>query len=175
VGTGALVELHARGDRDAFDAEVERAGGARVMLEALLANADADERARARACFPRVPSLFSTERLDVGALVKLGAVGLWESSVYVLDALPRFEPRSPSPIHEQWDALVGLSVDRVETVWLPIELLASLSERQRPLGRRIVLGLERRFGARAARVAEARGRLGVFPLADLVAANGTER
>lgn len=170
----AVVRAYERGDVGAFDAEVE-AIGVRAMLEALLATASEEERALARACVPEASGPYVRARLDAPKLIALGAVGLWEATRWALEAIPRHEVRAPSPIHEQWDAILGTAAHRIEAPWLPIELLASLSSAQRPLGRRIVIGLERRFGARARTIAAARLRLGSGPLDDLLAAVAAPR
>jgi hypothetical protein len=110
----------------------------------------------------------------VAALAARGPVALWIATEWILRVVPRHERFAPAPAHEQWDALVEIHRARVEAPWLPIELLASLDERQRAHGRRIVLGLERRFGERALRVGEARLRIGGVALSDLMPTHRSE-
>ena len=168
----ALREALAREDHDAFDRAAEALGGGRGVLRALLAGVSAEERASIERRLPsRPPSAGPfTPRVDVAALAARGPVALWIASEWVLRVIPRHERFAPAPAHEQWDALVEIHRGRVEAPWLPIELLASLDEPQRGLGRRIVLGLERRFGARAARIGAARLRIGGVALRDLMPA-----
>ncbi len=149
-----LLSVLASGDVEAFDREVEALGGARAMLHALLAG---DEE----------PALAGGE-LDVAALSASGPSGLWRASAHVLRVLPGRERRAPSPLHEQWDALVEIHRARPEAAWLVIELLASLTAEQRALGRRIALGIPRRFGQRGRRIAEARLAMSDVPLRDLM-------
>lgn len=168
----ALREALARDDRDGFDRAAEALGGGRGMLAALLAGVSAEERAPVEALLPPRPSSGApfTPYIDVGALAARGPVGLWIASEWILRVLPRHERLAPAPAHERWDALLEIHRARVEAPWLPIELLASLEPHQRALGRRIVLGLDRRFGERAKRIGAARLRLGGVALRDLMPA-----
>ena len=169
----ALREALARADTDAFDRIAEELGGGRGVLAALLDGVSDEERA---AIEPRLPprppgARPFTPRVDVAALAARGPVALWIATEWILRVVPHHERLAPAPAHEQWDALLEIHRARVEAPWLPIELLASLDERQRGLGRRIVLGLDRRFGERATRIAEARLRIGGVALGDLFPAD----
>jgi hypothetical protein len=164
----ALLAAFERGDPEAFDGAVTAIGGARPMLDALLETIPAEKRERARALLPEPRAFPYTSRIDVAALHALGAIGFWEASAWALRVIPIHERRAPSPPHEQWDALVEIHRARLEAPWLVIELLASLAEAQRPLGRRILLGLERRFGARVKTIAATRLELGDAALSDVL-------
>lgn len=150
-----LLAALASGDVDAFDREVEALGGARPMLAALL---EGEEEG----------APFGGD-LDVSALAASGPRGLWRASAWVLRVVPGAERRAPLPVHEQWDALIEIHRARPEAAWLVIELLASLTVEQRALGRRVALGIARRFGERGRRIARARLAMGDVPLHDLLA------
>lgn len=161
--TEALLDAANRGDLERFDSAAEALGGGRGVLEALLAT----EPERARDVARRLAG--DETRLDVSALVREGALGLWVATRWILETLPRRGRGAPMPLHEQWDALLGIHAARPEAVWLAIELVAALTLEQRALGRRAIIGLERRFGERARRVARSRLALGPVPLAELLA------
>lgn len=157
-----------RGDVEAFDRAAESMGGGRAVLRALLAEVPESERARVERLLPPRGVGPFLPRVDVGALAARGPVALWVATEWILRVVPGLERSAPSPAHERWDALLEIHRARIEAPWLPIELLASLAENQRALGRRIALGLDRRFGPRAKRVAAARLRIGGVALADLM-------
>lgn len=160
-----LRDAIARGDLDTVDRCAEALGGGRAVLRALLEEVPRERRDAVEAL---LPARGSGSRLDVGALARLGPEGLWIASEWALETIAGRERRAPSPPHEQWDALVEVHRARPEAPWLPIELLASLSSEQRSLGERIAIGLVRRFGERARRIARARLTIGGVALADVL-------
>lgn len=166
----ALSDALARGDAADFDRIAEALGGGRAILRELLSSVPEGDRAALEARLPPRAGGFGpfTPRIDVAALATGGPAALWVATEWILRVVPGRERSAPAPAHEQWDALLEIHRARVEAPWLPIELLASLGADQRALGRRIVIGLGRRFGPRAKRVAEARMRIGPVALADLL-------
>jgi hypothetical protein len=163
VGTLTLRAASERGDVEAFDrlaAELDR-----PIASALLDEVEPEERSAAERV---LPSPSAPPRIDVARLVVHGPVALWLASEWALRVIPERERGAPSPPHEQWDALLDIHRARPEAAWLVIDLLAALGETQRALGRRIVIGLARRFGDRVAPIAEARLRRGPVALDDVL-------
>lgn len=89
-------------------------------------------------------------------LVALGRPGAWIATAALLDALPR-QRAMPWPPFERWDAVIAIQVEPPETAWLVAEVFAALGPSQQALARRLVYGVERRFGPRGWRVLAARG------------------
>jgi len=87
-------------------------------------------------------------RLNVGQMSSQGRPGLWFATRWSIDELKRAQRWVPTPAHERWDALLDLHRTEPEAAWLVAEVFASLDGARGALGRRILLGVERRFGAR---------------------------
>ena len=140
-------------DAERFDAEVRRAAPKRVV-DVLLLLIPAEVDRELEGMLPaRPPGAMSwIPNVDVVALARLGRPALWLMSEWALEVLPRAQRVTPAPAHEKWDALVELHVARAETAWLVADLFAALAEHQASLGQRILLGIERRFGARGRRI-----------------------
>ncbi|MBX3269851.1 MAG: hypothetical protein KF729_06300 [Sandaracinaceae bacterium] len=110
-----------------------------------------------RALAPRLvaslaPALVEAARDALGrsssaALFALGRPALWVATAALIDALPG-QRAAPWPPLERWDALVEVRAGHPETAWLVADVLAALAPEQAALARRVVLGVERRFGPR---------------------------
>jgi hypothetical protein len=146
LGTVSLRDLSVQNDVEAFD---RAAGSLPSVLESLLRDVRPEERAPVDRIFDKAT------RLDVAALLPHGAVGFWVATEWIFERL-RGERSAPSPLHEQWDALVEIQRACPEALWFVIELLAALHSDQTRLARRIVLGLDRRFGDRVPSALHAR-------------------
>lgn len=114
-------------------------------LPRLLENIDDDTRAEAA---PLLPPPGRSRALEVQALVRLGPPGLWLATEWARTAIAGRERSAPTPPHEQWDALIEVHKARVEAPWMIAALFAALDAKQESLGRRVLIGVERRFGQR---------------------------
>lgn len=130
-------------DAAAFDHAARAVEGG--PLRRLLEHVDEDTRAEGA---PLLPPPGRLRTLEVQALVRLGPPGLWLATEWALTTIAGRERHAPCPPHEQWDALVEVHKARVEAPWMIAALFAALDAKQESLGRRVLIGIERRFGAR---------------------------
>lgn len=162
----ALLAALEGGDPARFDDAVRALPSPSALLPLLLEQVSAAQR---EAVAPLLPD--PTRRiapLDVPALAKLGAPGFWCATEWALDAIPHRILDAPAPAHERWDALVEIHRERLEAPWLVAELVRALDANQERLGRRAVLGVVRRFGARGR--ALVLSRVEGAPLEEIIAA-----
>jgi len=157
--TPASERLHAAlADPAAFDAAVAELGAEERVLPLLVAGADPDVLTRATRAF-RAGLIANRE------LFGLGRVALWAATRELIVMASRVRT-APWPPHERWDALLGVESENAEAAWLLAELFEGMHADQGALGRRMLLGVERRFGARGWRIM--RLRAGDGPLAELL-------
>lgn len=142
----ASLELDAIDDRARLDAALE--GSSISLAVRLVETLDADVIAEGRAAF---------EAAAPGAqrLVALGRQGAWIATAALLEALPR-QRAMPWPPFERWDAVIEVQARHPETAWLVAEIFAALAPSQGALARRLVHGVERRFGPRGWRALQTR-------------------
>jgi len=129
-------------DPEAFDA-FARSFPLGELLDRLLADLPLERAAELEGLVPAPDG-----RLEVGPLAKAGRPALWVATKWVLGAVPGGAPKAPVAQHEQWDALVEANKERPEAAWLVAELFARLEATQESVGRRILIGVGRRFGDR---------------------------
>ena len=129
-------------DLEAFDA-FARSFPPGQLLDRLIAELPIEKSAELEGLVPAPDG-----RLEVGPLAKGGRPAFWIATKWVLGAVPGGAPKAPVPQHEQWDALVEVNKEQPEAAWFVAELYARLEQTQASVGRRILVGVERRFGER---------------------------
>lgn len=147
-------------DPEAFDA-FARSFPPGELLDRLLADLSIEKSAELEGLIPAPDA-----RLDVGPLAKAGRPAFWVATRWMLGSVPGGAPKAPVPQHEQWDALVEVNKAQPEAAWFVAELYARLEPTQESVGRRILVGIERRFGERGWEIV--RERAANAPLAGLL-------
>ncbi|MFK7991861.1 MAG: hypothetical protein AB8I08_37940 [Sandaracinaceae bacterium] len=138
--------------------------GPNVMLEELLACLPDDERIEIHRHLP--PSLEAAQDWDIRPLLGYGRGALWCVGRWAISAFPGAIKQAPHAAHERWDVIVEQHHRHPEAAWIVGGLLRELGPEQGPLVRRILVGVERRFGERGRDIA--RLALGSGPHAKLV-------